>query len=108
MAEIQNSGLDTRLKTLLAGIQANQSQFQNDRQFGLDALNQRLELLGLEFDAQGNIRQTADKEGGSARDELIELDTGTKSNALTWATLEQMAKERGETLPTNLKNYFLP
>lgn len=106
LADIYNTGLQTQLTTNLEGLKANQSQFQNDRQFGLDALDQRLKLLGLEFDAQGNIRQTADTQGTDASDNLVDLYTGGKSDALTYATLEDLAKQRGEELDPWIKDVF--
>ena len=98
LADIENSGLTTQLQTLLSGIEANQSQTNANRNFNLEALTQRLKNLGLEYDVQGNIRLLADQEGDEARTDLVDLYTGGKSDEFIYATLEEMAKQRGETL----------
>jgi hypothetical protein len=62
-ADLGVSGLNTVLDTNLTGIGADQTQFNTKLGLNNDFYRQKFQNLGYEFDAFGNLRNTANQEG---------------------------------------------
>ena len=98
------SGLNTVLNTNLQGINADQTQYNTQLGLNTDFYNTTLKNLGLQFDALGNVRSTANQEGKDATDSILDFNQDLNSDKFNYITLENMFKDRDEDVPTWLQD----